>query len=173
MLRRFGHDARMADPYGDARRLVLVRHAKAGNPVATGDKGRPLTDGGRSDARAAGAWLGQRVAQVDVIWSSSATRAQETADALLAGLTDPPKPVPRDELYEAGPGGVVELFAELDDESAVVVVGHNPTIEVLHDALSGDRRGFRPGSVSVLELTTGWGEVTEGSARLLDFWAPS
>jgi phosphohistidine phosphatase len=163
----------MADSHGAARRLVLVRHAKAGNPVGTGDKGRPLTDRGRGDASAAGAWLGQQVPRVDAIWSSSATRARETADAMRAGLPDPPQAQSRDELYEAGPGDVVDLLAELDDEAVVVVVGHNPTIEALHDALSGDRRGFRPGAVSVLELSTGWDEVTEGSGRLLDFWAPS
>src|SRR3954449_12736162 len=133
----------MADPHGAARRLVLVRHAKAGNPVATGDKGRPLTDRGRTDASAAGAWLGQRVPRVAVIWTSSAARAREPAAALLAGLSDPPPPQARDELYEAGPGDLVDLLAELAGDDAadvVVVVGHNPTIEAVHDALTGDPR---------------------------------
>jgi phosphohistidine phosphatase len=163
----------MADTHADPHRLVLVRHAKAGGSTGGGDRSRPLTDKGHTDAAAAGAWLAQQVPRVDALWSSSAVRARETTEGLAARLTSAPAPQWLDDLYDAGPDDLMELVADAaDDVGVLAVVGHNPTIEVAHAILTGDHQGFRPGAVAVVEVTGGWAELREGAGRLLEFWSP-
>ncbi|MDQ1628588.1 MAG: phosphohistidine phosphatase [Actinomycetota bacterium] len=156
----------------EPRRLVLVRHAKAVGSSGGGDRARPLTDKGRADADALGGWLAARLAMVDVLWSSSAVRARQTTTALRAGLPAAPDPVWRDDLYDAGPGDVLALLRDLPDETgAIVLVGHNPTIEAVHAALTGEPRGFRPGAAAIIELEQRWSSVGESTGQLVDFCA--
>jgi phosphohistidine phosphatase len=162
----------MADQHSDPHRLVLVRHAKAASSSGGGDRSRPLNDKGRTDAARLGLWLGAKPPP-DEIWSSSALRARETALALAAGLRNPPEPQWRDDLYDAGPGDLVELLREADEETGVlVVVGHNPTIEAVHAALTGDEAGFRAGAAAIVELSGAWSELDSGAGRLVEAWSP-
>jgi phosphohistidine phosphatase len=163
-----------ADTAATTHQLVLVRHAKAASSTGGGDRGRPLTEKGRADSAAAGGWLASQVDRVDALWSSSAVRARETTEELASRLTGAPAPQWRDDLYDAGARDLVELVADAgDDVGVLVVVGHNPTIESAHELLTGERRGFRPGAVAVVELTGGWSDIDDGAGRLREFWSPS
>src|SRR5437588_12971001 len=64
-------------------RLLIVRHAEAapGNP----DELRPLTPGGRAQARALGDRLREQGLEPDAVVSSPLLRARETANALGLG----------------------------------------------------------------------------------------
>ena len=42
-----------------------------------------------------------------------------------------------------------------------VVVGHNPTLEQVLGALTGDLRGLRPSAVALVEMSDGDGTLVE------------
>jgi phosphohistidine phosphatase len=147
------------------RLVVLVRHGKAESGEEGDDHGRHLTSRGRSDSADAGRWLAGQVDRVDHAWVSSAARAQQTWEAVRAAVPEPPDVVVSRDLYLAGPREVVEHVVTTD-VPVQVVVGHNPTLEQVVMALTGDLHGMRPGSVAVLETTAGRG-------RLVELWSPA
>ena len=65
------------------RRLILMRHAKAGWPagIAT-DFDRPLDDKGRQDAHAIGQWLDAEDYRPDLVLCSASRRTSETLEFL-------------------------------------------------------------------------------------------
>jgi phosphohistidine phosphatase len=176
---RAEHDADVSDltdgPAASTspRRLVLVRHAKAASDPGGSDRSRELTGGGRQDAARVGGWLNVRLSHVDAVWSSSATRARQTFEAIAERLTAAPPVELRDDLYDAGPDDLLELVREAADSVVVlVVVGHNPTIERLQAWLSEDDRGFPAGAVGIVEFEGSWADLQPGDGHLVDFTVP-
>ncbi len=113
---------------------------------------------------------------------SDARRTVETADATLAPLTEPPKVEYLPELYEGDVDDVLDQLRVVDDHTpSVMVVGHNPTTQVLSTAIlkKSDRRGratldhsFPTCGLAVYRLSTRWGDLDAGSAKLVGFVAP-
>ena len=99
-------------------RLLIVRHAEAapGNP----DELRPLTPGGRAQARALGDRLREQGLEPDAVVSSPLLRARETANAL--GLGEPAV----DERLAPGASPDDVRDAALGRGETVLVVGHQP-----------------------------------------------
>lgn len=121
-------------PHQELSELVLVRHAKSdwGDPSLR-DHDRPLNARGTRDAPV----MAQRFAAlghpVDVILSSTATRARRTAEAFAAALglevtLDP-------ELYLASAERLLAK-ATASGAHAVLLVAHNPGITDLAYRLS-------------------------------------
>ncbi|GAA2836229.1 histidine phosphatase family protein [Kitasatospora sp. CM 4170] len=164
------------------RRIVLVRHAKA--EWSDGDDhDRPLADRGRKDAPAAGRRLAGAGITPDLAIVSTAVRTRETFGLIFAELATRPRTVYEERVYEAGLGELIALLNEVPDEVAdLVVVGHNPGMHALADALAGEadgdlparmsRSGFPTAAVAVLTFTGSWKSVDHGVARLTAFWAP-
>jgi phosphohistidine phosphatase len=168
------------DAQGTRKTVVIVRHAKAEQEAAT-DHARPLTERGLADAQAAGSWLGEQLGrnlegQVEAL-VSTATRARLTWEQLAGEV--PARLRLLDGLYEAGPGEVVQTLTMLDDAVRVaVVVGHNPTMQAVVDAL-GDgagpaddelrRRGFPTCALAVLEHDGAWQDLADASCSVTAF----
>jgi phosphohistidine phosphatase len=148
------------------RLLVIVRHGKAESGEQGSDHDRRLTSRGRSDAADAGRWLAGQVDRVDHVWVSSARRAQQTWEAVRPSLPEAADVLVGRDLYQAGPREVVEHVIATD-VPLQVVVGHNPTLEQVVMALTGDLHGMRPGAVAVLELED------DGHGALRDLWQPT
>lgn len=144
-----------------ARLLALVRHARAESAPDQADHDRRLTDAGLRAATAAGRWLAAHLPEPDVVWCSSATRAAQTWAAMAAALSPREVVVERD-LYLAGAAQVVERV-RATASPGMVVVGHNPTLEQVVVALTGQLRGLSPGAVALIDPTRG---------RLLELWEP-
>jgi phosphohistidine phosphatase len=163
-----------------SRRLVIVRHAKA-EQQGNSDAERALTDDGRADAAAGGAWLASRGVDPGHALVSSALRARETWAALAAGAGWSTPPEESRLLYSAEPETALDLVREVsDDVSCVVVVGHNPTMAYLANMLddgTGDEaastdmttRGFPTCSLAVFEHDADWAALDVTSARLVAF----
>lgn len=163
-----------------ARLLVLVRHAEAEASGAS-DHARPLSARGHLGASDVGRWLAGQGVEAEVALVSDATRTLQTWEDLTVAAGWDLDPTPVAALYSAGPETVLDLVRETsDDVTTLVVLGHNPTIATLAELLdsgTGDEAaavaamtsGYPPGSVTVLEVPTGWGELAEGVALLRAF----
>ncbi|WP_328539514.1 SixA phosphatase family protein [Streptomyces sp. NBC_00344] len=166
----------------ESRRIALFRHAKADWPEVS-DHERPLAERGRTDAPAAGRWLGSHDLPFDLTLCSTAARTRETWKLAVQELPHRPRTVYEERLYEASLGELIALLNETpDDVHDLLVVGHNPGMHALADALAGNaqgdaltrmnRGGFPTASVAVVEFTGPWKSLEHGVATLTDYWAP-
>jgi phosphohistidine phosphatase len=164
------------------RRIVLLRHAKADWP-AVPDHERPLAERGRKDAPAAGRRLEDLGIPLDLAVCSSSARTIETWKLAAHELSHRPKTVYEERLYDATLGDLLALLAETtDDINDLLVIGHNPGMQVLAEALAGQadgdtltrlsRGGFPTAALAVLAFSGSWKSVEHGVARLTDYWAP-
>ncbi len=163
------------------RRLILIRHAKAG-PGAL-DLERPLTPRGESDAAAAGRLLARAGVLPDRAVVSPASRARQTWDAVQAGLAEPVEVVIDERVYDSEVAALFQVVAEVETDGAVIgclaLVGHNPSFAefaLTVDDGQGDRQarerlraGYPTSGVAVFELSGGWDALAPGSATLRSF----
>ncbi|WP_028660795.1 SixA phosphatase family protein [Nocardioides insulae] len=165
-----------------SRSLVVLRHAKA-MPEAASDAERPLAPRGLRDAEATGVWFAERSFTPDLALVSSAVRTRQTYEQVSAAAGWSLAGESRPELYGAGPEDVVGLLHAVPDEvTAVLVVGHNPTMAELAQLLddgSGPedvrrhvRAGFPTCASARFELSGTWLELEFGTARLADHHRP-
>ncbi|MFC8171769.1 SixA phosphatase family protein [Streptomyces sp. NPDC057242] len=164
------------------RRIVLLRHAKADWPQVS-DHERPLAERGRSDAPVAGRRLAETGIGFDLALCSTAVRTRETWKLAVQELPERPRTVYEDRLYEASLGELIALLNDVPDEvSDLLVIGHNPGMHALADALAGraegdtaarmNRSGFPTSAFAVLTFDGSWKTVEHGVGTLVDFWTP-
>ncbi|MGW0981233.1 SixA phosphatase family protein [Streptomyces xiamenensis] len=164
------------------RRIVLFRHAKADWPDVS-DHDRPLAERGRKDAPVAGRWLAGTGVTPDLALCSTAVRTRETWKLAVPELPQRPRTLYEDRVYEASLGELIALVNETADEVRdLLLIGHNPGLHALADALAGEsegdvlsrmnRSGFPTASLAVLAFTGDWKSVEHGVARLVAFWTP-
>lgn len=166
----------------EARRIVLLRHAKADWPDVS-DHERPLAERGRKDAPVAGRKLADSGIAFDLVLCSTAARTRETWKLAVGELPSRPKTVYEERLYEASLGELIAVLNEVSDEvKDLLLIGHNPGMHALADALSGEvegdllprmnRRGFPTASFAVVNFNGSWKSVEHGVGTLTDFWTP-
>lgn len=147
------------------------------------DHDRPLAERGRQDAPRAGRWLAGAGVHPDLTLCSTATRCRETWKLFAPELPRRPRTVYEERLYDASLGELIALVNGVSDEVRdLMVVGHNPGVHALADALSGagdeaarqrmSRSGFPTSAMAVLSLTGDWKSVEHGVAHLVAYWTP-
>jgi phosphohistidine phosphatase len=111
------------------KELYLVRHGQAASERV--EPQRPLTPEGRSQVERTGSILKSIKLQVDVIYHSGKTRAEETADGLASSLSPENGVRWRRGLNPNDP--VEDVLEDLDQENdeKVMLVGHLPSLERL------------------------------------------
>ncbi|MEU2394419.1 histidine phosphatase family protein [Streptomyces sp. NPDC007369] len=165
------------------RRIALLRHAKADWPQVA-DHDRPLAERGRKEAPAAGLKLAETGITFDLALCSTAVRTRETWKLAVQELPQRPKTVYEERLYDASLGELIALLNETPDEVRdLLVIGHNPGVHALADALAGRaegdtlarmaRSGFPTAALAVVSFTGSWKSVEHGVGTLLDFWTPA
>lgn len=114
--------------------LYLMRHAKSSwkDPDLV-DHQRPLNKRGKKNAPEMGRRLKKQGSIPDVIVSSDARRALDTAAAVAAILDLPADAVhPHEALYHASPGRILDIIQQFTDQwKQVMVIGHNPAFTEL------------------------------------------
>ena len=116
------------------RTLILLRHSKAANPDDyETDIERPLAPRGHRDAAAAGDWLRANDLKPDAVLCSTAVRTRETLADLQIDAT-----VTYEHRLYAGPAtDTLDLLHHVDAPvETLLLIGHNPTISDLSDALA-------------------------------------
>lgn len=149
--------------------LFILRHAKSSwdNPDLA-DFERPLNERGLRAAPFVGNLMRERGLRVDLILSSPARRARQTATMVkeAAGLD---AAIRFDErIYEASPISLLYLLAETEDQfDSVLLVGHNPGMEGLIKILSGGGLSMPTAALAQIELNVDlWSKIAAESGKL-------
>jgi phosphohistidine phosphatase len=151
--------------------LYLIRHAEATPKEARQeDKSRELTQGGVKDSLHLGAWFAQHNTHWDLIVSSSALRAEQTANLLAEAMKlDHPRILPEDVLYDASVRQFLQYVNNIEDAyHSVAIVGHNPAISYLAEYLTKADIGDMPaGSAVIIRFDfSSWKPVSENTGGL-------
>lgn len=172
-----------ADPFFSMpRELLILRHAKSDwDSVATSDFDRPLAKRGKSDAPKVGAWLYREGLVPDLVVSSPAERAKQTASKVCKCLDIKKKQILWDaDIYEAEVPKLLSVLGRCSPEAAIVLlIGHNPGLEELLMHLVGedleipdDGKLLPTGTVARLEMPDDWSALPCGSAQLISITRP-
>jgi len=165
----------------DARRLVLIRHAKAADGQV--DAERELTERGRSDAAAVGRWFADSGLGAPRVVVSPARRAVQTWELAAAASVAAPSPGLDARVYDNTLEALLEIIRETPPAVEVLaLVGHNPSVEELAGHLDDGHgeaaarqelaRKYPTSGVAVFELTGPWAQVGAGAGTLIDFVIP-
>jgi phosphohistidine phosphatase len=149
--------------------LYLLRHAKSSwDDASLSDFERPLNDRGRRTAPFMGGLMKDRGLEPELIVSSPARRAKDTAAAVKEAAGLAAEIVFEPHIYEASPNDLRNIIASLDDKySSVMVVGHNPGMESIVYYLTGQVSGMPTAALAVIELDADrWVDVTAGCGTL-------
>ncbi len=120
------------------KRLILVRHAKSSwNNKDLQDIDRPLNKRGERDAPEMGRRMAKRGVVVDLILTSPAIRAQDTAKLIAEKSSCKDKIKIDENLYDATAWEILDVIRKIDDHyDFVMLVGHNPGMTDLVNELS-------------------------------------
>ena len=155
------------------KRLILVRHAKAKAGEPDGD--RKLSKRGRKQARRIGEYWRAECNAPRYMIASPAVRAFDTADiaanTAFDGGENPAVICADDRLYLSGVEQHLAALREIPDEhGAAAAFGHNPDLEYLVHALTGESIAMPTGSFAAVELhIDNWGHLHPGGHRLESF----
>ena len=165
-----------------ARQLHLLRHAKSSwVDESLDDHDRPLTKRGRRAAEAIADHLARSGLVFDLVLCSTALRARETVEPILA-RSRPHRIVFDRALYLASAAALLVHLRTLGDEiGSVLVVGHNPGLQELAVALA-DRRStaalppasgkFATGALAGFRFAGPWRALAPRRAALIGYLTP-
>ncbi len=156
------------------KELLLVRHAKSDRNIDVSDIERPLKKRGKRDAKNVGEWLKKKNLLPDMLLSSPARRAIDTARLIFDELDVDGLVIHEDEfLYAADVKQLKSVLANCPETAQrVLLVGHNPELEDLliylvgADELSDAEKLLPTAALARLTLETPWSDLHEGCAEL-------
>lgn len=165
--------------------LALFRHAKSDwNDARARDFDRPLNARGRKGAKLMGRHIVRYGQRWDRIIASPAVRSAETIEIASKGSTSLLPINWERRIYLASSATLLDVLREQDDAlDAILVVGHNPSLEdLIFDlvpkegasplrALVEDK--FPTAAFAVIELDVErWADLAEGQGRLVHLTRP-
>ena len=155
--------------------LLVYRHGHAKNNDVSSDIERELRDKGKRNAQRIGIWLARNNKLPDLVIASPATRARRTAEKTCktAGLSGDMVKIDK-RIYQASVKELIEVLREIKGKyQRVMLVGHNPSLEMLLDYLCWNRVPRRdkggvlsPASLACLTLDVTWRKLEKSTAEL-------
>lgn len=154
------------------KELLIYRHAKTQKaPDGMADFDRELMPRGVRQCEEMAAKLRERELFPDLVVSSTAIRALQTAETTLAAMELPRKSLEAPELYGSDAEDYVAVLAQRSGEAnRVMVIGHNPACEELLELLAGEHLRLRTAAIARIKLLIDrWEELsTETKGNLVD-----
>jgi phosphohistidine phosphatase len=164
------------------RRLYILRHAKSSwDDPGQPDHERPLAPRGRRTLPVIVDHMAAHDIRPELVLCSSARRTRETCEGIAPSgevLIERP-------LYDSSCEQLIERLRRLPAEtSSVMVIGHNPAMQMLALKLAGTRgtpasgqlaeieRKFPTGALATLRLHCEWTALAAGCGELLDYMRP-
>jgi len=166
-------------------RLLLLRHAKAERLQPGGrDHDRVLTERGRADALALGAYLVRHAFLPDRVVASPSARTRETWDQVAAAFEDAPQATFEPRIYEATPQAILAVIKETGPEvGTLLLIGHNPGLQELAVSLiaAGDvdtrqrlKEDFPTTALAAVNFAVeDWSRLHRQAGRLEHFVTPA
>ena len=156
--------------------LLLLRHAKSSwKQPELADHDRPLNKRGKRTAPLIGALLQDEDLIPDLILSSSAVRTHNTALLVAKACSYTGEIKQTRELYLADPQDYVDILRHVADKhTRVLVVGHNPGLEMLIEALTGEAAAMSTAALAHIELSLKrWRDLDLNTeSKLVNVWLP-
>lgn len=155
--------------------LLMLRHAKSSwDDANLADFDRPLNDRGRTAAPFMGELMARKGLVPDIVVSSPAKRAVQTADLVKKGAKADYRIHYDERIYEASLGTLRQVVSEIEDEhESAMLVGHNPGFEGLVRLLTGQIEPMPTAALAVINLKIDhWADVAVGSGELVDLFRP-
>jgi phosphohistidine phosphatase len=171
------------------KQLLVLRHAKSSwEDPELDDRDRPLAPRGRRAVKLLADHLRTHHIEPTQVLCSPARRTRETYD----GVAPAGELHLEQELYGASAEDVLERLRRVPEPTpSVMVIGHNPALQVLILRLAGAngkskprgdgaeqvmlgelQRKFPTGALATLAFDGPWSELSAGSAELVDFVRP-
>jgi phosphohistidine phosphatase len=161
------------------RELWLLRHGKSDRDTLGPDFDRPLKPRGRRAVQRLGDWLLERQLRPDLIITSPARRALNTAQLICDALKLHKSPSLEPRLYFTGTESIKNVLAECPSTAQrVMLVGHNPDLETLLTELVGEdnlpevEKLMPTAALARLEMPDDWSRLEANCARLIDILYP-
>jgi phosphohistidine phosphatase len=156
--------------------VYLLRHGKASKDSGGADFDRPLVKSGLQDVKAIAKRFKKIAAAPEVIISSPAKRAMETATAFAKAVNFKPKKiVAHPAIYENEHKALLKILKEVEDKAdSVVLVGHNPSLNDLAAHLLPEFNEDIPaGALVGINLNIEhWGDLGPGDHVLILYERP-
>lgn len=157
------------------KRLFLLRHAKSSwDDPALADFDRPLNGRGLKTAPFMGELMAKRNIHADLIISSPAKRAMETA-LLVKEASGWNSPIQYDErIYAASPQTLRTVISQMPDSlDSALLVGHNPGMEGIIRYITGSLQIMPTAALAAIELKNPqWKMIDELGGTLVFFIRP-
>jgi phosphohistidine phosphatase len=149
--------------------LYILRHAKSSwDDAALSDFERPLNERGLKAAPLVGSVMKKNQFQPELILSSPARRAEQTA-ALIKQSAGIGGAIRFDErIYEASPARLLEVISEQEEKiQSVMLVGHNPGLEGLLKFLTGELQPMPTAALAIVDLEAEkWSQINSSKGNL-------
>lgn len=156
--------------------LLVLRHAKSSwDHPNLSDHDRPLNGRGEKDAPRMGKLLKKRQLVPDLIISSTALRAKQTAEAVAEQCGYVREIEFTEQFFHAEPQIYLKKLATVDEQHhSVMVVGHNPGLEDLVNHLAQVRETFTTANLAWIELPIAhWSDLKVSTTGILrQLWRP-
>ncbi len=155
--------------------LYILRHAKSSwNNSDLADFDRPLNKRGREAAPLIGEMMYKNHFQPDLIISSPAERAKQTAISVRASAQLESEILFDERIYEASSRRLLQIISEQNDElKSLMLVGHNPGFEELLSILTGELCSMATANLAIVDLQIeSWSAIAANRGTLRDFIKP-
>lgn len=137
------------------KELLIMRHAKSSwADESLTDHERPLNERGLSNAPAMADYIRDQGFLPDLILTSSANRAHSTAEIVFKKIQDGSVLMEViDDFYLAPPSTYIDVLGKLDDRfNRPMVIGHNPGLEGLVNALTQDHEFMPTAAIALIRF---------------------
>jgi phosphohistidine phosphatase len=156
--------------------LFLLRHAKSSwKQPDMNDHDRPLNKRGKKEAPMVGKYLKANELVPDLILSSTARRAHETAQVVAEESGFEGQVELYQDLYLSDTACYLDILQRLPETAdRVLVVGHNPDLDELLTLLTDVTQHMTTAALAQIILPiTSWNELNEATdGRLENLWTP-
>lgn len=155
--------------------LYIIRHAKSSwSDFSLDDFDRPLNKRGKSNAPMMGERLHSKNIIPDLILSSPAKRAKNTAKIIAKEVGYKKDTVFHESMYEATAKTIDTILKKTDDNNKVLFLfGHNPDLSILAEVYVKFEQNIPTCGIVEIEFNCDkWVDISSSNAKLLSFDYP-